>query len=513
MTNGVELGLAAKYAPDLLMDPTSRPDGREYTTGDLRPLQPALDLIEGVTYLGAHKKFFHDKELGKGKKKQTIRVPAIGPIVITSNGEWFPYTLYDLTARGWQMPTTAAPPERRRWSEESIEAYLEHPGDSPTPTSIFTAIRDVYDEYIRFSDPGYLDIMPLYIMLSYVFRAFTAVPYLHFNGMAGSGKSQNLLLMGAIGFNATMSSNITSSALFRTVAGWPGLVCADEFESSSREEMEPILSVFRSGYKRGSPAVRTQKDHEDQFSVANFNVFGPKAIASITQLEGRLRERCIVVATRKTLDKVPAFDDEHTCWQTLRDDLHIFALRHQAPINALALTWTREKRNLLAPNIENRPWELAFPLVVLAEYIDRAQLMPDIIAWLANYFAAASLQEAALDKTRLALLTLPTVLREGLGATPDPAFYKLAAIRKAIIERLEEDQKEKFSSGALAGILRNYGFPSQRSSGGTVVHMTEDMVRRSFAEQRLEPLEEDKAWYEGTEAPPAPARPSIWKEE
>jgi hypothetical protein len=56
--------------------------------------------------------------------------------------------------------------------------------------------------------------MGLWTMGTYIYRAFTYYPYLHFNGEKESGKTTALDLLQEIAFNSVGSIDVTSAVLF-----------------------------------------------------------------------------------------------------------------------------------------------------------------------------------------------------------------------------------------------------------------------------------------------------------
>lgn len=488
------------------------------------PLRPGLDYRDGIVYFTIPAMINREVTKGKGKGATTEIVKEPGLACLTSEREQFPYTKEAVEARGFGYPENVVRGERR-WSTTGIRAFLSGSDTPPQPAALHAAIRKVYETYIEFADEAYYDILPLFIMGSYVFRLYRALGYIHFNGTAASGKSQNLRILDALGFNNQWASNISAAGLYRSLAGNPGLVCIDEAEGWEGERGEELRRILNAGYLDGSTVKRAEKGANDRFQIASFESYGPKAIASINPLDAVIGSRCLVVAMRPAIRRIPEFDKDDHRWQQLRDQLYLFTMYHAEAISGLIEDWNTSLRHTRAPDLVGRQWQITQLYVTLADYLDMgtdAGLCDRLIAFFNKYFADLQKQQDATDRIRIVLKSLPRVLARF--APHDGGYYYLKTIHEVVHEYLEEDQKDYYKTRNLGKHLDVLGFKKKRSAKqGTQVWLDPAVVRGEFVQRRVEPHDEDRAWLAGeieythyntvvTPTKPSEERASIWAE-
>jgi len=119
-------------------------------------------------------------------------------------------------------------------------------------------------------------------MFTYVYPAWTALPYLSVGGPIESGKSTLFDVLARLVFRPLRSSNVTAPMLFRTLDQQGGTLLLDEAErlSDATPDVGELRSILLSGYRRESPAGRLERER-DAFKPRQFDVFGPKAIAAV----------------------------------------------------------------------------------------------------------------------------------------------------------------------------------------------------------------------------------------
>src|SRR6476646_4557353 len=95
----------------------------------------------------------------------------------------------------------------------------------------------------------------------------------------------------------------------------------------------------------------------DRYTPVEYDVFGPKALASINPLEPVIASRCIVIGMRPAIRELPDFEMNSPQWQAMRDRLYVWALSNAQDLAALAAQWRAEKKARLAPRLIGRAWE------------------------------------------------------------------------------------------------------------------------------------------------------------
>lgn len=258
------------------------------------------------------------------------------------------------------------------WSESARKKWLA--GEvSPDPAEVFVRLCQCIAYFVAFPEqhgPGATSTLALWTMLSYVYSAWSAIPYLYLGGPAGSGKTRVFEVISRLVFRPLQSSNMTGAALFRTLHGNGGTLIYDEAErlKQNTPDVGEINSMLLAGYKRGGRATRLEPIG-DTFKTVEFDVFGPKALACIKGLPVALGSRCISIymfrAGRDSPKPRRRIDSYALRWQTLRDDLHALALNYAPDFLNFP------DRHDVCPDMSGRNFELWQPLLALAEWIER----------------------------------------------------------------------------------------------------------------------------------------------
>lgn len=472
------------------------PDLDEIDWNPTTTLYPGMDFHDGTAYYTVPLKRNTTKP-GKGKDADPIHIKEQATYVIPSKGKGFFYDEEALDLMGF-IPVESVYQEREsKWSLTSAKAFLEGK-TSPTPSAeLFAEIRNVYTKYVEYADENFHDVMALFLMYTYVFRLFRRTGYIHFNGTAASGKSRNLSILNTLAFNSVWASSMSAASLYRKLAGSPGTTLLDESEGFEGERGEDLRRILNAGYVDGAKAIRTEKVGKlDKFMPVEYDVFGPKALASINPLEAVIASRCIVVGMRPAIRELPTFNDDDPEWSALRDKLYIWALNNSAEISLMIQEWRDEKHARLAPRLMGRSWETTGQLIVLADYIGGEPLATTIITFMNTYFAKQQEALNATDRLRTTLRCLPRVL--ATKQEHPTHLYSVKDIHEVVSSYMEADATEYFKTKHVTKNLDVLGFRNKiRASGGLRIELSEDAVRSEFVQRRVEPFEEDATWLAG----------------
>lgn len=466
---------------------------------DVDVLRPGMDFKDGITFVTIPGWLSIKKEIRKGKKTEEVIERVLGLAAVTSEGGRFAYTPEEVERLGYGYPDNVIIPKVRRWTGESIEAFRTGNVEPPAPTVLFADLRKVYETYVEFAREEYYDVMPLFIMGTYMFRLFKSLGYIHFNGTAASGKSQNLNILKALAFNTAWASSMSSAALYRSLAGHPGTVCIDEAEGWEGERGEELRRILNSGYIDGSTVQRVEKGPGDKFYVAQFEAYGPKAIASINPLDNVIGSRCLVVGMRPALRKIVEFDYTDERWSNLRDRLYLWLMFYAPIIAERVETWNKTTRFERAPNLISRHWQITQMYVILADLIDsydNGDRCDRLITFFTEYFAESQKQQDATDRIRLVLRCLPRVLARHV--PNDEGYFYLKSILEVVHDYLEDDAKEYYKTRTLSKHLDVLGFKKRRPhKQGQQVWLDPNTIRQEFRQRRVEPDPEDIPWLDG----------------
>lgn len=458
-------------------------------------LRPGMDFHNGVTYFTIPL-MRNMVKMGKGKDADPIHYKELQTFTLTSNNEGFWYDEEGLDAEGF-LPSEQVYQERvSRWSLKSAKDFLDGKAEDVPTKDLFHQLRNVYTTYVEYADEVYFDLMALFLMYTYVFRLFESTGYVHFNGTAASGKSRNLSILNALAFNTVWASSMSAASLYRKLAGSPGTTCIDESEGFDGERGEELRRILNAGYKDGAKAIRTEKTTNDRYMPVEYDVFGPKALASINPLEAVIGSRCLVVAMRPAIRELPDFETHDKQWDALRDQLYIWAMNNAAAVDTLGKEWRTEKKGRLAPKLIGRQWETTSQFIILADYVGGEAFASTIIEFLNGYFAKQQEALNATDRLRTTLRCLPRVLATKMAHPVH--LYSVKDIHEVVSSYLESDATEYFKTKHVTKNLDTIGFRNKvRASGGLRIELDEAAVRREFIQRRVEPFEEDVEWLAG----------------
>jgi len=457
-------------------------------------LEPGMDIHKGTVYYTIPLLRSYMKP-GKGKGGPT-KVTELQTYVVTSDHEGFFYDTESLAPEGYVPNEQVYQEQQPRWSLASARGYLD--GTTPTVStqSIYATLRDAYTAYVEFADELSYDLMALFNLYTYVFRLFQSTGYIHFHGTAASGKSRNLGLLNALAFNAVWASSMSAPSLYRKLAGSPGTTCIDESEGFDGERGEELRRILNAGYKDGAKVIRTEKGANDRFTPVEYNVFGPKALASINPLEPVIASRCIVVNMRPAIRQLADFNSHDARWQDARDMLYLWAIDNATTIAMLVAQWDDEKKQRLAPRLIGRQWETTAQFIILADYVAGEAFAEKVIDYFNAYFVKQQTAADATDRLRTTLRALPRVLNQKLS---HPGFvYSAKDIHEVVSSYMEEDAKEYFKTKHVIKNLDTIGFRNKsRASGGVRIEITEAALRAEFTQRRVDPYPEDLDWLNG----------------
>jgi hypothetical protein len=356
-------------------------------------------------------------------------------------------------------PTISAAPG---WSASSRRRWLEGE-QAPNPASLFRRLVARIDRYLALPDDqaeGTTATLALWSMLTYVFRCWDSVCYLHLGGALGSGKSTAFSVLSRLVFRPISSSSMKAPTLFRTLGDSGGVLILDEAErlKSNTPDQEEVLGMLLAGYRRGGCAVRLEATPDGKgFRPVSFDVFGPKALACIAGLPPALASRCIALTmfrappnSRKPKRRIDAKPEK---WQSLRDDLHCLAIENGPTWLELA-----RKSDVVPAGVNGRDFELWQPLLALASWIDDHGERGLLDRMKAHALDAIdnSRDDGVPDADEILLQILAERARKR--ETPTPGEI----LDKALVK--DSAAFAKWSPRGVSARLSNYGFRAHRTN-------------------------------------------------
>ena len=408
------------------------------------------------------------------------------PYLVTSDRQIIPADGERMVDIGGRTVILRDPPAAlgnvTRWKYSDIRAYLK--GDAPDPVETYLEVERLLDRYIDFRDEGTSDVLALWVMGTYLYPLFEAFPYVALMGPKGSGKTKTLDVIAKLAFNARVSSSMSPASLFRVVQATRGMLGIDEAERLGNSK-DPIAADLRlllnAGYKRGSPAIRCEGDDHQ---VVEFEVYGPKMIASIRGLEDVLESRCILINMLRTAGHkgnlvVSEYSED---WARARHGLYCFALQHFEDVRDRYLAGAG------ADGLNNRQAELWRPILAIAAYLDDCGAN-GLLALIQDYAKrkATEAEEINLDDWRLALLLALhklAVLENSTEVTPKE-------VRDTMADFL--DESDGISAQWVGYRLREFGFQRRRTGKKRLYPVSAQSVMDVMLRYGVESAEDGKA--------------------
>lgn len=139
--------------------------------------------------------------------------------------------------------------------------------------------------YYLLDDPNFKWILAFYVMLTWMYDAFPAIPYLLATGDAGAGKSELMQRIGHVCYRMYNASGAnTASTFFRVTQMYRPTVFIDEADLADGGDMtNDIVKYLNQGAMKTGKITRMEEAFnaagEKEFQPALFSCFGPKLIA------------------------------------------------------------------------------------------------------------------------------------------------------------------------------------------------------------------------------------------
>jgi hypothetical protein len=182
-------------------------------------------------------------------------------------------------------------------------------GDFRDKRDLLAKVQAFLHSYVDLT-PVFEDIAAHYVLLTWVYDAFSDLPYLRFRGDFGTGKTRALLTIGSLCYKPFFASGAsTVSPIFHIQDAFQGTLVLDEADFRFSDATAQLTKVLNNGTTRGMPVLRTMANRNRELNPQAFRVFGPKLIA--------MRERFSDLALESR------FLTEETSGRRLRSDVPI----------------------------------------------------------------------------------------------------------------------------------------------------------------------------------------------
>ena len=227
--------------------------------------------------------------------------------------------------------------------QHDVVLLPSEPEEYESEEVLVALIRSFIHRYVDISQ-AFEEIVSYYVLLTWVYDSFNALPYLRLRGEPGSGKTRFLLIVGSLCYKPTFASGAsTVSPIFRMLDSIQGTLIIDEADFRFSDERSEIVKILNNGNARGFPVLRSEVSPQGEYNPRAFMVYGPKIVATRKAFEDRaLETRCITeeMGQKRLRDDIPinlpsAYKEEAL---HLRNKLLLFRLRtfnSHAPVDEL----------------------------------------------------------------------------------------------------------------------------------------------------------------------------------
>jgi hypothetical protein len=290
-------------------------------------------------------------------------------VVLSSNGDVV------ASPRLPERLTISEMPNRSPVSAQGVRRFAAR--EPISAKTLFDDLQYCFKRHAVFKDSSVATILALWVMGTYCYCLFNYFGYLWFTSLGPShGKSLVEKLISMLSFNATQPITVpTPASLFRETDVNRGTLVLDEIENLDAEKKGDVIAILNAGFERGGVVQRCELAG-DRWTIREFGVYCPKAIAGISTLPRTLNSRVfqIEMPKKKETEKIDSFEPDRLApWaEETRDDLARFALMNTGKILELY-----QGRSELVPRsingvvrLDDRLRDILAPLYVVAAVID-----------------------------------------------------------------------------------------------------------------------------------------------
>ena len=231
-----------------------------------------------------------------------------------------------------------------------------------TPKKLIDEIGSFFCSY--FEVPKFFENFLPYLQLFYwVYEKFPFVPYLHFVGLTGTGKTTAQEVFGSVCYKPIDASGaITVSPIFRIATKWRGTLLLDEFEPDG-ENYKEMMALLKSGVSNKT-ILRTEGEKKKEVKV--YLIKSPKVFTSEHPIKNAgLRSRTLVIQMDKNKRRIPLFRLQSFLDQALhiRNKLLLWRLRNFNNIDLKQIEYGFKELE----NFDRRVQQVVTPIYYLSD--------------------------------------------------------------------------------------------------------------------------------------------------
>lgn len=157
-----------------------------------------------------------------------------------------------------------------------------------------------------------------------LYDEFTAYPTILMEQNVATGKSQTMAVCERLVPNGKVGSYMTGPSMRDLADTGYTLFCDDFFKIDGM-----VSGILKTGYQKGKPLTKKEWDKSSQSWVErNYDIYGPKMIATNKPLEYTITDRMLRVQTQRSPKLMPQVNASDPIWEKGRADLASTVLTH-----------------------------------------------------------------------------------------------------------------------------------------------------------------------------------------
>ena len=356
--------------------------------------------------------------------------------------------------------------------------------DHKSTNHLISSIREYMDKYVYIENVVDKEIVVSYILLTWVYDRFSAIPYLRALGEYGTGKSRLLDVLGVCYKSLRSSSNASSAPIFRIIDRFKGTFIIDEAELGGKSgRNQDIREILRFGKDKGGCILRCSAS---TYEPEPFKVFGPKILSSRQTygddaLESRILTIRMTEAKSKTIPLLLDNEEFEDDTEKIRKMLLDWRLKNYFKIDTEAYKKHRNK------DISDRLNEMYAPIICIRSKSKK--------------FLKALMKRAVEKNIKLLedkAQSFPALIIEKIG---DSYFRNNEyPLLKNISDIIKEETRKGYSPRFIGSIVReNLNLKTEHTHYGTVVIAKDEELKNLAKEYNISALIEDWDSYTNEE--------------
>jgi len=409
-----------------------------------------------------------------------------------------------------------------RWDVHDCKRWVEEKEKSD-PCELYKLHDETTRKYLEFASEFEYVKFNLWDIATYHFELFDAFPYNDFIGTKRAGKTKSLEFQKLVCYNAIMSPDMSSSALFRIIEGLGATILLDEseeFKNKKNDQAQAVRNLLMQGFLKDQHAVRNETSKDRNFTPTQFNLFSPKSLAHINAFDDVLEDRCIEQIQRRALD-----EKIRNTWCTIKDP-SFQIMRNKC--YRLFLDYADEISDLIEEarselNVSGRELQLWTSIMTFAIFFEKHGIKGLVHAIKRNVAHSSESRQLSDEQESRDLKVLNYLYDFGIKIAQDEEYLKtntkgwipVGELFKHFYSKFDEYDihVDYFTRNVLTQTLKKFGFHQAKKRGGISWLITENEVnevkkRMGYFETKDGSLDEFEGRSENTSHGSLPSLPS-----